>query len=99
MHIKNFFRDKKQVDQAKTLPIPDAEKIVTSHLKLSRLRIEYNCGLTEPYQVHIDYAERPTDWSNHGIIDQKTIKAESWPELVDMVIAHFEGDGKETPDA
>lgn len=84
------FKNKQQLEAVKELPLTK-EKLVENRLALSDLRIGYSVSRRKPYYAEIGYKEHPTDWDNHGTEQNDSLEAESWPELIDKVIAYFEG--------
>lgn len=84
-----LFKSKQQEESLKSIPTLDVEKHRQISLKLTRLNMTFSISQTLPYQAVIEYAERPTNWNDPGVLDSVRIVADSWPELLDKVNEHF----------
>lgn len=84
------FRSKKQIEQLKKLPILENHIEVKTNLVLSSLIINYNITQKRPYYAFIEYKEHPKSWADRdNQIKSMELKADSWEELIDKVIGHF----------
>ncbi len=89
MNVKKLFRNNKQVEALKEVPLL-SDTIEQNHkLKLTSLSIRFDISLVKKYSVYITYKERPTEWNNHGAELSKEIFADSWPDLIDKVLVYF----------
>lgn len=86
-----LFKSKEQVEELKTVPL-DIEIPVNKTLKLSQVQINYSVTQVKPYYASLTYKEKPEQWKEEdNQTNRVEITAESWPELIDKVVKHFEG--------